>query len=194
MQLNKNSKNLAGLHAFLSPSTYHWLDYDEDKLARVFHQRQATLRGDKLHAFAQQAITLKILQADNGTTLSTYINDAIRYRLEAEVPLFYSIDCFGTADSLGCREERWPDGTFLTLRISDLKTGINPADIKQVLIYAALFCHEYDFTPDQLRIVLRIYQNDAIEELIPEPSDIWLVMDRIKTQAEFVAYLREEDQ
>lgn len=188
MNLNKNTK-LTGQHAFLSPSTYHWLDYEPDKLRSVFFNRQQTKRGDELHAYAQRAIDLRIKQADNGSTLSMYINDAIGFLMAAEVPLFYSVDCFGTADSLGCREERG----LLTLRVSDLKTGISPADIKQVKIYAALFCYEYSFTPDQLQFILRIYQNNAIEELIADPMDIFHVMDRIKTQAELVAYLREED-
>ena len=194
MPLNKNLR-LIGQHAFLSPSNYHWLDYDEDKLRRVYYQKQLTSRGDKLHAFAQQAIELRIKQADNGTTLSTYINDAIGFRMEPEIPLYYSDDCFGTTDAIGCREERWPDGKFMTLRISDLKTGLTPADMKQLLIYAGIFFFEYRslFDVRTTRTVLRIYQNDAIEELIPETPEILMVMDRIKTQAQLIAYLREED-
>ena len=105
MSLKRNTR-LIGQHAFLSPSSYHWLDYDEDKLRRVYFQRQQALRGDRLHSFAQQAIELGVIQAENGTTLSMYINDAIRYRMTAEVPLYFSDDCFGTADSVGCRDKR----------------------------------------------------------------------------------------
>lgn len=184
MNLNKNS-NIIGKHAFLSPSNYHWLEYDDDKLARVYHAKQSALRGDRLHAFAQQAIELRVKQADNGTTLSSYINDAIGFRMSAEVPLFYSENCFGTADACGFRDN--------ILRIHDLKTGVNPADMKQLIIYAALFCFDYGFTPDEIRIVLRIYQNDAIEELEPDPMDVIMVMDRIKSLDAVIAYLREED-
>lgn len=192
MSFNKNSR-IIGLHAFLSPSNYHWLDYDEDKLRRVYFQKQQSARGDKLHSFAQQAITLGIRQADNGTTLSMYINDAIGFRMTAEVPLYFSDECFGTTDACGFREEKWPDMRINTLRISDLKTGVTPADMKQVKIYAALFCFEYRMSPIDIRIVLRIYQNDAIEELIVDSADILMIMARIKTQAALVAELREED-
>lgn len=184
MSFNKNTR-IIGQHAFLSPSNYYWLDYDEDKLRATFFNKQQAARGDRLHAFAQQAIDLKIRQADNGTTLSMYINDAIGFRMQAEVPLYYSDDCFGTADACGFRDN--------TLRISDLKTGVSPADMKQLLIYAGIFCWEYSTNPNDIKIILRIYQMDAIEEMLPDPADIVMVMSRIKTQAALVAYLREED-
>jgi hypothetical protein len=188
MSFRRNTR-IIGQHAFLSPSNYYWLDYDEEKLRRVYFQKQQAARGDKLHSFAQQAIELGVRQADNGTTLSMYINDAIGFRMYPEVPLYYSEDCFGTADACGFREER---GIY-TLRISDLKTGLSPADMKQLKIYAGLFCFDYKFPPNDIQIILRIYQNDAIEELIADPADIMMVMSRIKTQADLVAYLREED-
>lgn len=192
MSFKKNSK-LPGQHALLSPSNYHWLDYDEDKLRRWYFTRQQAIRGDKLHAYAQQAIELGQKQPDNGTTLQMYINDAIGFRMLPEVPLFYSEDCFGTADALGFREELWDNVYINTLRVSDLKTGITAADMKQLKIYAGLFCFQYGFNPLELHIILRIYQNDAIEELIADEADILLVMDRIKTQADRVSSLREED-
>jgi hypothetical protein len=184
MSFNKNPR-IIGQHAFLSPSNYQWLDYDEDKLTRVFFEKQQTKRGDELHAYAQRAIDLGIRQAENNTTLSLYINDAIGHRMQAEVPLYYSDECFGTADACGFRENH--------LRIHDLKTGKIVASMKQLLIYAGIFCFEYRMSPNEISISLRIYQNDAITEMIPDPSDILLVMSRIKTQAERIAYLREED-
>lgn len=184
MSFNKNSR-IIGLHAFLSPSTYHWLEYDEEKLRRVYFEKQQARRGDELHAYAQRAIDLKINQADNGTTLSTYINDAIGFRMYAEVPLYYSDDCFGTADACGFRNN--------TLRIHDLKTGRHPADMRQLLIYAAIFCFEYSYSPAEINIVLRLYQNDAIDELIPDPTEVMMVMDTIKMHSALIAQLREED-
>lgn len=192
MNSNFNSK-IIGKHAFLSPSNYHWLDYDEEKLRRVYYQKQQAALGDSFHEYAQRAITLRVKQADNGTTLSMYINDAIGFRMNPEVPLYYSDDCFGTADACGFREERWPDGIFYTLRISDLKTGVTPADMKQVKIYVGLFCLQYKMKPEELRIVMRIYQNDTIIEELGDSADILMIIDRIKTQAALVAYLREED-
>src|SRR3954462_2531756 len=134
MTFNRNL-NLAGRHAFLSPSTYHWLDYDEDKLRRVYFDKQQATLGEKKHAFAQQAIELKIKQAENNTTMSMYINDVIGFRMVPEVPLYYSDDCFGTTDAIGIR-----DGV---LRIFDLKTGVSPASMKQLMIYAGLFFLQY---------------------------------------------------
>lgn len=189
----KRNTNIIGRHALLSPSNYHWLEYDADKLRRWYFQKQQAARGDKLHAYAQQAIELAQKQPDNGTTVAMYINDAIGFRMSPEVPLMYSEDCFGTADALGFREERWQNVLINTLRVSDLKTGITAADMKQLKIYAGLFCFEYSMSPLEIRIILRIYQNDAIEELIADEADILMVMERIKTQAEIVAYLREED-
>lgn len=186
MSFNKNSR-LVGQHAFLSPSTYHWLDYDEDKLRASYFNKQQTKRGDELHAYAQRAIDLRIKQAENGTTLSSYINDAIGFRMEAEVPLYYTDDCFGTTDAIGYRDD--------ILRIHDLKTGLIAANIKQLLIYAGIFFFEYGEVakPAATKTILRIYQNDAIEELIPDPVEILSIMDRIRFQASLIAYLREED-
>lgn len=184
MSFNKNSK-FTGLHAFLSPSTHSWINYDEEKMRRVWFEKQQARMGDKYHAYAQQAIELKLKQPDNGTTISMYVNDAIGFRMEAEIPLTYSDVCFGTCDSICFRNN--------VLRIHDLKTGKHPADMMQLKIYAAIFCYEYNYMPDQIEIILRIYQNDAIEELVADPAEIYWVMDRIKTLSELIQYLREED-
>jgi len=55
MSFKQNTRlaGLVGKHAFLSPSSYHWLNYDEDKLRQVYWTKQQSARGDKLHAFAQ---------------------------------------------------------------------------------------------------------------------------------------------
>ncbi len=190
MQLNKNTK-LIGQHAFLSPSSYHWLNYDEDKLREVYFKKQQAALGDKLHAYAQMAIELKQRQPDNGTTMSMYINDAIGFRMEPEVSLYFSPVCFGTTDAIGIRKER---GNWV-LRISDLKTGTSATSMKQPLIYAGIFFHEYKelFDPQEVQTILRIYQNDAIEEYIPEWTEIVEVMSLIQVQSDRIIYLREED-
>lgn len=190
MSFNRNT-SLIGQHAWLSPSSYAWLDYDEDKLRRVYFEKQQAARGDRLHVYAQQAITLGIKQADNGTTLSMYINDAIGFRQTPEVLLVYSPVCFGTADACGIRSEKG----VMTLRISDLKTGVKEASMKQLLIYCGLFFLEYKplFNPRDVLVILRIYQNDAIVEHQPEIDEILWYMDRIKTQSQIVTWLREED-
>jgi hypothetical protein len=107
--------------------------------------------------------------------------------MEPEIPLYFSEDCFGTCDSIGTRNG--------ILRIHDLKTGITPASMKQLLIYAAIFFFEYCdlFKPHDMRTILRIYQNDAIVEHEPDLPELLMIMDRIKTQATLISYLREED-
>ena len=183
MSLKKNTR-LIGLHAFLSPSNYHWLDYDEDKLRASYFNKQQARLGDELHAYAQKAIELKVTQADNGSTLSTYINDAIGFRMTPEFPLYYSDDCFGTTDAISFREERWPEGRRLTLRISDLKTGLIAANIKQLLIYAAIFCFEYRCAPRDIKIVLRLYPKASDEKLVVEPTKIKADMSPITREEE----------
>lgn len=81
-----------------------------------------------------------------------------------EQPLYFSDNCFGTADAISFRKNE--------LRIHDLKTGSTPANLKQLEIYAALFCLEYNKDPTSIKIVLRIYQNNEIFEEEPEGSVI----------------------
>ena len=50
--------NLEGLHAFLSPSQYHWVNYDLEKLENRFYNYKAAERGTALHEYAATAIRL----------------------------------------------------------------------------------------------------------------------------------------
>ena len=59
MNLNPHYE-LQGRHAFLAPSNYHWINYDAEKLDATWISSQAARRGDALHAFASDAITLGI--------------------------------------------------------------------------------------------------------------------------------------
>lgn len=176
--------NLAGQHALLSPSDYHWVNYTEEKLDRVFFTRMAARRGTELHAFAHEAIRLGIRLPDDQKTLNNYINDAIGFRMDPEVTLFYSENCFGTADCIAFRRN--------TLRIHDLKTGVTPASMHQLEVYVALFCLEYRFKPFEIEIELRIYQNDEVQVYIPDPDDIFHIMDRIVTFDKRIKMLKME--
>lgn len=184
MNWNAHS-SLLGAHAFLSPSGYHWLNYDEDKLDRVFFTTMAARRGVELHAFAHEAIRLGVKLPDVSKTLNLYVNDAIGYRMETEVCLYYSDNCFGHADSIGFRNN--------TLRIHDLKTGVTEASIHQLEVYMALFCLEYRFRPFDIQADLRIYQNDAIQVLVPDPDVIVHIMEKIRYFDKRLAMLREEE-
>lgn len=163
--------NLAGTHAFLGASNYHWVNYDDDKLTRVFFSSLAARRGVELHAYAQQAIKLGIRQAEDGTSLSEYINDGIGFRLSPEQILYYSDNCYGQADTCGFRNDK--------LRIHDLKTGVNEASFSQLEVYAAMFCLEYGHRPYNIEMELRIYQNNEVSKLDPDPDVIYHIMDKI---------------
>jgi hypothetical protein len=159
-----NHPKLEGTHAILSPSNYHWLSDDEEKLLQRLKNRKAAARGDSLHALAAHAISEGVMLYPNGSTLSLYVNDAIELGLQPERTLFYSLDAFGHADTIGFAVYPEPDGNVCGfLRIHDLKTGVSPASMKQLYIYAAYFCLEYDFKPYEIEGELRLYQNDAIE-------------------------------
>ena len=157
MQFNNHS-NLVGKHAFLGASKYHWLNYDIQKLKDSYISWQATQRGTELHDLACRLIKLGVKLPDTEETLNMYVNDAIGFKLTPEQPLFYSYNCFGTTDGISFRKIRGKD----FLRIHDLKTGVTPANMNQLLIYAALFCLEYHVDPLKINIELRIYQNNEI--------------------------------
>lgn len=160
---NKHPK-LEGTHAILSPSNYHWLSDDEEKLRRRLKNAKAAARGDSLHALAAHAISEGVMLYPNGSTLSLYVNDAIEFGMQAERTLFYSLDAFGHADAIGFEMYPVPNGNVLGfLRIHDLKTGVTPASMKQLYVYCAYFCLEYGFKPYEIEGELRLYQNDTIE-------------------------------
>lgn len=192
MIFNRHSE-LSGSHAFLGASGYHWINYDEDKLADRYITHLATLRGTELHDFAAQCIKLNRKQPDDGDTLNMYVNDAINFKMNTEQVLFYSENCFGTADTICCRYEEQDGQKVETLRIHDLKTGVVPAHMEQLLIYAALFCLEYKRIPSELFIELRIYQNGEIVYFNPTAKDIVPIMDKIITFDKIIKKIRREE-
>lgn len=185
-------KNLEGFHAFLGASKYHWINYDPEKLADSYRKYKATLQGTMLHEFAAQAIKLGIKVRNTKTTLNMYINDAIGFKMTPEQVLFYSENCFGTADSISFRKN--PKTGRSMLRIHDLKTGVTPAHMEQLLIYAALFCLEYKVKPSEIDIELRIYQSDEIIVMNPTAEDIVPIMDKIVTSDKIIARIKQEEE
>lgn len=184
MQFNKHSE-LAGLHAFLSPSNYHWINYDNEKLDDRVVTAEAAKIGTKKHEFAQMAINLGEKLPKNGKTLNMYVNDVIGYRMSPEVVLFYSPNCFGTADGLGFNRN--------TLRIFDLKTGESKTSVNQLLVYGALFCLEYGFKPFDIEYDLRIYQLNEIQKFETDPADVAVIMDKIITFDKRIDAIRREE-
>lgn len=186
MNFNKHLE-LEGKHAFLGASKYSWLRYDQEKLRETYFNQQAKLRGTELHEFASQCIRLGQKLPSSHKTLNMFVNDAIGYRMQSEQVLYYSDNCFGTADAISYRDKG------RKLRIHDLKTGSTPASMDQLFIYAALFCLEYGFDPHILDIELRIYQNDEILECVPETIDILQIMQKIRDFDKMLNDLREEE-
>lgn len=178
---------LEGKHSFLSPSSPAWLRYDDQKLERRFMEHIAHLRGTEEHEFAARAIKLGHRMADVPLTVNMYINDSIAWRLKPEVSLYWSPVCFGTADAVGFSER---DNM---LRISDLKTGKSPTSMDQLVVYAALFCLEYEFNkPWEIDFELRIYQSNKIKLHVPDPDEVFHAMDRILTGTRLLESIREE--
>lgn len=120
-----------GEHAFLGASNHAWYNYDDEKLVRIYINKLAASRGTAMHALACSLIKLKVKLPENGSTLSLYVNDAIKLGLRPEEKLFYSKFAYGTADGIDFK-----DGI---LRVSDLKTGKTKVSFLQLMIYAALF-------------------------------------------------------
>lgn len=184
MRFNKHLSVL-GEHAFLSPSYYHWINYTPDRLAERWTTAQASAYGVAQHIYAKEEIEAGRL-SDHVGTLGMYINDAIRYRMTCEQILFYSENCFGTADAIAFR--------YKTLRIHDLKTGVVPGSVHQLEIYAALFCLEYGKDPDVINIELRIYQDNEVSVYDADPEDVVFIMGRIQEFDKQINQLRREEE
>lgn len=212
MNWNTHS-NLLGKHALFSPSSVHWLNYstDDDSLDAIFARykaQYATTIGTTLHDFAEKRIKYRLRMyktdknnvmmylLDKGIPMNVidmdilfenlfhYVNDAIGFRMEPEVILYYSENCFGTTDAIYFRDKE--------LRIHDYKSGQTPTHIEQPLIYAALFCLEYNIKPMDISTTLRIYQMNEIVEHNPESEEIQETMNKIVTLDKIVSKWKAE--
>lgn len=184
MNFNKHL-NLEGQHAFLGASKYHWINYDNEKVSDAFLKFMAAQKGTRLHAFAAECISLGQKLPRSKKTLNMYVNDAIGFGMTPEQVLYYSDNCFGTADAISFKND--------FLRIHDLKTGTIPAHIEQLEIYAALFCLEYKIKPGDIDMELRIYQNDEILYHNPTAEDILPITDKIITFNKIINSIKEQE-
>ena len=180
-----NHSNLEGQHAFLGASKYHWINYDNEKLITTYRNYLAIEKGTLLHDFARRCIELGIKLPKSKKTLNSFVNDAIGFRMTPEQVLYYSDNCFGTTDAISFKDN--------FLRIHDLKTGVTPANMNQLLIYAALFCLEYKKRPIDIHAELRIYQNDEIIVYEPAVEEIVPIMDKIISFDKLLNKLKEEE-
>jgi hypothetical protein len=161
----------------MSPSTYSWVNYDEQKMDARIHASFAARRGTDMHDVAQRLIKLGVRLPATQETINAYVNDCIGFRMTPEQTLYFSDNCFGTADAIGFRNN--------TLRIFDLKTGINKTSMMQLFIYAALFCLEYNFKPTHIETELRIYQNDEI--FVEEDQEV-IILEVTRIMSQIVVF------
>ena len=208
MNFNKHFE-LKGKHALLSPSQPYWLEYSDEQLQHKFKTAYAQDIGTSLHDLAETLISERIRLKKTDISLPTvhlirsgipraaidmeylypnfmrYVNDAIGYRMVPEQILYYSDECFGTADAIAFRNN--------SLRIHDYKSGTTRAKMEQLIVYAALFCLEYNHRPGELdNIELRIYQNDEVMCFDATAEDIAPVMDKIVSSTKVTHKLRME--
>ena len=209
MLWNDHSKLPKDKHAFLGGSRFSWLNYNEEDLRIAWERQYAQKMGTVLHELSSKLIDNRIkitnkdknmvllYLIDNGVpreiidlnrimdNLIPYITDGIGFRMKSEQPLFYSENIYGFADSIIFDERK------RILRIHDYKSGITPAHLEQLEIYAALFCLEYRFKPGDINFELRIYQDG--DQLIgnPKASDILPTMDKIVTFDKLIESFKE---
>ena len=174
-----------GEHAFLSPSNYHWINYTPARLAERWLTMQAASAGTEQHRYAQQEINAGRLSNYVGT-LGMYINDCIQHKMTPEQVLFYSENAFGTCDAISFR--------YRTLRVFDLKTGVTKSSVHQLEVYVALFCLEYNVDPRDIKIELRIYQENEVQIYDADPEDVLFIMDRIQEFDQQITRLRMEEE
>lgn len=171
--MNFNSHlDLEGLHSFLSPSSYHWINYTPEKLESVYRHQRAKEEGVILHDFASMAIKKRIKLAPYKKALNMFVNDAIGFKMVSEQVLYYSKNAFGTADAISFKDN--------LLRIHDLKTGVTKPSFSQLDVYAALFCLEYGFRPKDIDIEERLYQGNGYDVNVPDPERIAFIMERLQ--------------
>ena len=183
--LSSKNSHLAHAHAPLSASQSAWTNYDLDKLEVMQRTRLAAQEGTRLHALAAELIALRQKLPDTGQTLNSHVNDAIGFLMIPEQVLFYSMNAFGTADAITDRNN--------FLRIHDLKTGINEANVRQLETYAAFYCLQEKKNPMLLEgMEFRIYQNDDIKVFEGDPHTVTQIMETTKTFSKRLDEMRME--
>lgn len=187
MNFKKHSEVEEGSHAFCSPSQHHWLNYSDEKLVERWRTHDATEKGTVLHDLARRNIEMRRKQKGRDT-FAMYVNDAIGFGMSPEVVLYYSPFFFGTADAIHFNEKKG------FLRIHDLKTGVTPASMKQLYIYDALFCLDYDIKPGDIEIENRIYQLNEIIVENPTVEVVVPIIDKIITFDKILTDIVLEDE
>lgn len=191
--------DLKGKHAVLGASQHAWLNDDDKKLVQRYFNSYATEIGTAVHEYAGKRIYRRMGLLDNISEKNAllmyllekdipwraieidrlfynvlpYVNDAIGYKMRVEQPLWYSDLSFGTADAISYSRN--------VLRIHDLKTGLSPASMDQLMVYAGWFYLEYkkQINFQKSKTELRIYQNQEVLCYTPTNQDISGIMEKI---------------
>lgn len=181
-----NHDDLDGLHARMGASQHSWVNYDDEKWADIIKNERAKEKGTELHMIASllSKYPNDIILAPTTNTINMFVNDMRDYDMRSEQLLYFSNNCFGTADAISF------DDNFL--RIHDLKTGVGKVSMVQLIIYAALFCLEYGQDPEKMDVELRIYQNNDVAIYIPDSSEIREIMVKIVHDDKLVTRLLKE--
>lgn len=196
--------DVKGKHAFLSPSRVTWIEQSEEDLCRAYQRSYASdvgtsvhkiaekciFRGDKLSKSDRHLVTMALEDYgippdvfDSSAILETlvpFVNESIAYGMIPEVPLYYSPVCFGTTDAIAFNQDNG------ILRISDMKTGEAPSDMRQLLIYAGIFFLEYSFVPLDGKTELRIYQHGEVTLSKPSSDEVMSVVENIRRANEAI--------
>lgn len=165
-----NHKNIEGLHSALSPSQLPGWGNDDEKFRRIYLSRLAIEKGTRLHDLASRLIKEGVNLPKSAKTLNLFVNDAIGYQMESEVPLYYSSNAFGTTDAISFRRG--------LLRVHDYKSGVTKASMKQLVAYVAYFVWSRN-KPSDIDKELRIYQNNEVGVYKPNDTEILDTMERI---------------
>ena len=191
--------DLKGKHALFGASKHSWLNYDDEQLYKAYISSFASTIGTLVHDYARDKIfyrqpmednrseknalmlhllkndiPYKVIQLDNlFYNLVPYVNDAIGYKMTPEQVLFYDEFSIGTADAISYGRN--------VLRIHDLKTGVGPVSMDQLMVYAAWFFLEYkkEVNFQKSRTELRIYQNQEVIVHTPTNPEISEVMEKV---------------
>jgi hypothetical protein len=175
----------------MSPSSYSWIRYDEEKMAKAWYTEKAARLGTRKHELASELITLGVKLPDIRKTMNLYVNDAIGFKMMPEFAVYYSDNCFGTVDALSFRMDH-TSGRYI-LRIHDLKTGYTRTSENQLEIYAVIFCLEYNIDMTEIDIELRIYKGDDYTIYIPDLDDLMIIADRIRTFDRIIEDIKKEE-
>lgn len=198
MIFNRHSE-LTGKHALFGASKHAWLNYDDEQLFRSYIASFAPTIGTLVHDYAKDKIIFRQPMEDNRSeknalllhllkneipyrvidldslfyNLVPYVNDAIGYKMTPEQILYYDEYSFGTADAISYGRN--------ILRIHDLKTGVSPVSMDQLMVYAAWFFLEYkkEVNFQKSRTELRIYQKQEVIVHTPSNQEISEIMEKV---------------